>query len=87
MYTYVGITRSEAMQRVMAAKLTRLTNKIAIQLRLMAESYSICSSRSWRTVQKLLGTLSYKFIEPFFTTEYEGKSKSKGTLKKKANLF
>jgi len=30
----------------MAAKLTRLTHKIAIQLHLVAESCSICSSRS-----------------------------------------
>jgi hypothetical protein len=33
-----GVTRSEATQRVMAAKLTRLTHKIAIQLHLVAES-------------------------------------------------
>jgi len=30
----------------MAAKLTRLTHKIAIQLHLVAESRTICSSRS-----------------------------------------
>jgi hypothetical protein len=30
----------------MAAKLTRLTHKIAIQLHLMADSCTICSSRS-----------------------------------------
>jgi hypothetical protein len=30
----------------MVAKLTRLTHKIAIQLHLVAESYTICSSRS-----------------------------------------
>jgi hypothetical protein len=30
----------------MAAKLTRLTHKIAIQLHLVAESCTICSSRS-----------------------------------------
>jgi hypothetical protein len=29
----------------MAAKLTRLTHKIATQLHLVAESYTICSSR------------------------------------------
>jgi hypothetical protein len=39
MYTLTTInTRSEAIQRVMAAKLTRLTHKIAIQLHLVAES-------------------------------------------------
>jgi len=50
--------RSEATQRVMAAKLTRLTYKIAIQLHLAAESYTICSSRSGRSVRKLLDTPS-----------------------------
>jgi len=38
----------------MAAKLTRLTHKIAIQLQLVTESYTICSSRFRRPVQKLL---------------------------------
>jgi hypothetical protein len=33
-------TRSEATQRVMATKLNRLTHKIAIQLHLVAESYT-----------------------------------------------
>jgi len=42
----------------MAAKLTGLTHKIAIQLQLMAESCIICSSRSWRPVLKLLDTPS-----------------------------
>jgi hypothetical protein len=40
----------------MAAKLTRLTHKTAIQLHLVAESCTICSSRSRRPVRKLLGT-------------------------------
>jgi hypothetical protein len=43
----------------MAAKLTRLTHKIAIQLHLVAESCTICSSRSRRPVRKLLVTPSY----------------------------
>jgi hypothetical protein len=43
----------------MAAKLTRLTQKIAIQLHLVAESCTICSSRSRRPVRKLLDTPSY----------------------------
>jgi hypothetical protein len=43
----------------MAAKLTRLTHKIAIQLRLVAERCNICSSRSRRPVRKLLDTPSY----------------------------
>jgi hypothetical protein len=38
-----GVTRSEATQSVMAAKLTRLTHKIAIQLHLVVESCNICS--------------------------------------------
>jgi hypothetical protein len=54
-----GITRWEATQRVTASKLTRLTHKIAIQLHLGAESYTIYSSRSRRPVQKLLDTPSY----------------------------
>jgi hypothetical protein len=45
-----------------AAKLTRLTHKIAIQLHLVAESYFICSSRSRWPVRKLLNTPSYVFI-------------------------
>jgi hypothetical protein len=39
----------------MAAKLTTLTHKIAIQLCLVAESCTICSSRSRRPVRKLFG--------------------------------
>jgi hypothetical protein len=40
----------------MMAKLTRLTHKIAIQLHLVAESCTICSSRSRWPVWKLLDT-------------------------------
>jgi hypothetical protein len=43
----------------MAAKLTRLTHKIAMQLHLVAENCTICSSRSRRSVRKLLDTPSY----------------------------
>jgi len=46
----------------MAAKLTRLTYKTAKQLHLVAESCKICSSRSRRTVRKLLDTHSYFYI-------------------------
>jgi hypothetical protein len=56
-------TRSDATQRVMAAKLTRLTHKIAIQLHLVAESCTIYSSRSRRPVRKLLDTPSYVAIK------------------------
>jgi hypothetical protein len=55
-------TRWEATQKVMAAKLTRLTHRIAIQLHPVAESCTICSSRSRRPVRKLLGTLSYCYM-------------------------
>jgi hypothetical protein len=57
-------TRWEATQRVLAAKLTRLTHKITTQLYLEAESYTICSFRFRRPVRKLLDALSYtKFYE------------------------
>jgi hypothetical protein len=41
------------------AKLTRLTHEIAIKLHLVAQSCTICSSRSGRPVRKLLDTPSY----------------------------
>jgi len=43
----------------MAAKLTRLAHKIAIQLYLVAEGCTICNSRSRRRVRKLLNPPSY----------------------------
>jgi len=43
----------------MAAKLIRLTHKIATKLRLLAESCTICSSRSSQLVRKLLDTLVF----------------------------
>jgi len=43
----------------MAAKLTRLTHKIAMQLPLVAENCTICGSSSRRSVRKLLDTSSY----------------------------
>jgi hypothetical protein len=46
----------------MAAKLTRLAHKIAIQLQLVAESCTICSSRCRRPVRQLLDTPSYTNI-------------------------
>jgi hypothetical protein len=64
--TYGGVSKSfrtesitkynhwEATQRDMAAKLTELTHKIAIQLHLVAERCTICRSR--RPVRKLLHT-------------------------------
>jgi len=47
----------------MAVKLTRMTHKIAIQLQLVAEICTICSSRSRRPVRKLLYTLWYTIWE------------------------
>jgi hypothetical protein len=59
-YTHTfDTTRWETTQRVIAAKLTRLTHKIAIQLHPVAENCTICSSRSSRPVRKLLDTPSY----------------------------
>jgi hypothetical protein len=59
-YTLTTInTHWKAIQRVMAAKLTKLTHKLAIQLHLVAESCTICSSCSRRSVRKLLVTPSY----------------------------
>jgi len=43
----------------MAAKLIGLTHKIAIQLNLLTERCTTCSSRSRRQVRKLLDTASY----------------------------
>jgi hypothetical protein len=53
-----------ATQRVMAAKLTTLTHKIATQLHVVAESCTICSSRSRWPVRKLLDTLSTNLLFP-----------------------
>jgi hypothetical protein len=52
-------TRWEATQRIMAAKRTRLTHRLAMQLHLVAESCIICSSSSRRPVRKLLNTPSW----------------------------
>jgi len=49
-------TRWEATKSAMEARLVRLTHRIAIQLHLVAESYTICSPRSRRSVRKLLDT-------------------------------
>jgi hypothetical protein len=43
----------------MAAKLIRLTHKLAIQVYRMAESCTICSSRFRRPIRELLDTPSY----------------------------
>jgi hypothetical protein len=54
----------------MATKLTRLTHKIAIQLYLVAESCTICSSRCRRPVRKLLDTPSYFPISFYAAMKY-----------------
>jgi hypothetical protein len=64
-------TRWEATQRVMAAKLTRLTHKIAIQLYLVAKSFTVWGSRSRRPVRKLLDTTSYSFGQGPVTSSCE----------------
>jgi hypothetical protein len=61
------LRRSNA--KVMAAKLTRLTHKIAIQLHLVAESFTIFSSRSRRPVRKLLDTPSYYSVYRVYNNE------------------
>jgi len=54
-----GTAHWKATQRVMVAKLTTLTQKIVIQMHLVAQSCTICSSCSRQPVWKLLGTPSY----------------------------
>jgi hypothetical protein len=73
-YTLTTInTGWEATQRVMAAKLTRLTHKIAIQPHLMPESCTICSSRSRRPVRKRLVTSSWAYgLWPGFQHDISG---------------
>jgi hypothetical protein len=56
-----GKQDSELMRWVMVAKLIILTHKIAIKLHLVAESCTICSSRSRWPVRKLLDTPSYVY--------------------------
>jgi hypothetical protein len=55
-----GITRCCPLQRVIAAKLTRLTHKIVIQVHLVAENCIICISCSRQPVRKRLDTRSYQ---------------------------
>jgi len=50
----------------MVAKLTKLTHKIAIQLHVVAESHTICSSSSRRPVRKLLDAHSYVLLVACF---------------------
>jgi WD40 repeat protein len=63
-------THWEATQRVMEAKLTRLTHKIVIQLHLVAESCTICISHSRRPVWKLLDTPLHISLFSLFTLSF-----------------
>jgi hypothetical protein len=56
----------------MAAKLARLTHKIPIPLHLVAENYTICSSRSRRPFRKLLDTPSYFVTATDISTDLDG---------------
>jgi hypothetical protein len=58
-YAYNNKHSFRSNKRIMKAKFTRLTHEIALQLHLVAQSCTICSSRSRRPVQKLLDTPSY----------------------------
>jgi hypothetical protein len=70
-YTLTTINaHSEATQRFMAAKLTRLTHKIAIQLHLVAKSRIICIFRSRRPIRKLFDTPSYKCLKTKCSSRY-----------------
>jgi len=51
----------------MVPKLTRLIHKIAIQLHLVAERCTTCSSRSRRPVRKLLDTPPYTVLSSLCT--------------------
>jgi hypothetical protein len=53
-----------------ATKFTRLTHKIEIQLHLVAESYTICSSRCRRPVRKHLDTPLYLTALKFIYCRY-----------------
>jgi hypothetical protein len=61
--TFSVITRQEATQRVMVTKLTRLAHKIAIQLHVVVESCTICSSHSRWPVWKLMVTPLYMLLK------------------------
>jgi len=65
----------------MVTKLTTLTHKITIKLHLVAESCTICSSRSRLPVRKLLDTPSYVFsFYLFFIWVWKLISQSKGRI-------
>jgi hypothetical protein len=63
-YMLTTINTLEATVGVIVAKLTRLTHKIAIQLHLVVESCTICSSHARWPVWTLLDTPSYSQADP-----------------------
>jgi hypothetical protein len=64
-YTFTTInTHWEATQRVMAAKLIRLTHKIALKLYLVAESCTMCGSVQTASPE----TFGYTFLHAYLTT-------------------
>jgi len=65
---------------VMAAKLARMTHRIAIQSYLVAERCTICSFRSRRPVRKLLDTLSYPVLRYVFMTWWLDRRRDKFTF-------
>jgi hypothetical protein len=56
----------------MVAKLTRLTQTIAMQLYLVAESCTICSSRFRRPVRKLLDTPLFELRGWLYAVKWAG---------------
>jgi hypothetical protein len=73
-YTLTTINTGGVTLRFMAAKLTRLTHKIAIQLRLVAESCIICSSRSKAASPESFGyTLLYACLPLILLVEKQHK--------------
>jgi len=82
----LSYTRWKATQRIMIAKLTRLTHKMATQLRLVADSCTFCTSRSRRPVRKLLDTPSYWISCVPFLKSWQLNSSQRAELKKKPNV-
>jgi hypothetical protein len=70
----------------MAAKLTRLTHRIAIQMHLVAESCTICNSRSRRPVRKLLDTPSHINMKHIKEAAFYHRNNSTGQLDKNTGL-
>jgi hypothetical protein len=86
-YTLTTVnTRWQAIQTVTAAKITRLTQKMAIQLHLVTESSTICSSRARRPVRKLLDTPCYLSVNRTMRNHKRKYSHAKKTINLWRNL-